>query len=129
LFYAQTKQGKATKRRYAQSNKGKIANKRYAQSEKNKAVHNRYEQSDKGKIAIATRSAVRYAICIGQLPRPDTLQCHYCPTQAEEYHHHKGYSFKHRLNVIPVCTKCHHFHNHSNLVMKQVSNFANPIFS
>ena len=35
-----------------------------------------------------------------------TLQCS-CGQQAKHYHHHKGYTKKHWLDVIPVCTKCH----------------------
>lgn len=59
-------------------------------------------------------SAVNYAIRAGLLPRPDTLQCHFCPAQAFQYHHYLGYKIEHRLDVLPVCKRCHreaHFFN------------------
>ena len=51
----------------------------------------------------ALSSAIRY----GKLPPAKTLQCHYCPAQAKEYHHHKGYAREYQLDVIPVCIPCH----------------------
>ena len=105
--YCKSCQNESNKK-YGKTKKGKAAKKRYGQSEKGRANHKRYEQSDKGKIAIATRSAIRYAILTRRLPQPNTLQCHYCPAQAEEYHHWNGYKTNHRLDVIPVCIKCHH---------------------
>ena len=42
-------------------------------------------------------NAVNYAIRIGVLPRPDTIQCHFCPKQAQQCHHHLGYKKEHWL--------------------------------
>ena len=116
--YEQTEKYRAAKKRYTQTEKGKASQKRYVQSEKFKANQKRYRQNKKGKASyrkaylrnpekFKARKAVTNAIRAGRLPRPDSLQCHYCPAQAEEYHHHKGYAQKHRLDVIPVCIKCH----------------------
>lgn len=129
--YQQSEKRKITKKRYSQTEKGKITKKRHRQTEKYKTTQRHYQQSKEGKIAqkrynqsgkgIANQkryhichpkcrkaeSAVNYAIKIGRLPRPDTLQCYYCPKQAEQYHHW-SYAPEHFLDVIPVCVKCHH---------------------
>lgn len=133
--YRQTKKGKATEKRYENSEKYKAYKKRYRQTEKGKATYRkawcrykqtdkyiakckRYKQTDKYK-AKRKRYSVRYperrkakdavhtSVRYGKLPRPDTLQCHYCPARAEQYHHHLGYEPKHWLDVIPVCFYCH----------------------
>jgi len=120
--YRQTECGKAAKKRHAQSKKGKVALKRYKQSKKGKVTDKRYAQSEKGRktrIAAIKKfrvhhpelkkagDAVNSAIRAGRLPRPDSLQCHYCPAQAKEYHHYNGYAPEHWLDVIPVCIPCH----------------------
>ena len=99
----------------------------YSQSEKGRRAHRqasfRYNRSKKGQLAnkqrskqfkvenpqiIKARKAISYAVKSNKLPRPDSLQCHYCQAQAKQYHHHKGYVSKHRKDVIPVCDYCHH---------------------
>lgn len=52
-------------------------------------------------------SAVHYAVRSGKLPRATTLRCVYCGDPAQQYHHHLGYALEHRLDVVPVCAKCH----------------------
>jgi len=94
----------------------------YHKTEQGKATIKKYRQSPEGKVALATgikryysrhpevrnaHTAVNNAITVGKLPRVDTLQCHYCPAQAEQYHHYKGYEPEHWLDVVPVCIKCH----------------------
>jgi len=96
--------------------------KKYRQTEKYKATQKRYHQSEKCRVANRKRAArfrikypdhfkarqvVNNAIVVGRLPRPDTLQCHYCQKQAAEYHHWDGYAKEHWFDVIPICTKCH----------------------
>lgn len=82
-----------------------------------KAIH-RYKKSKKGKALyhkfrlrnpeqIKARRTITSAIRAGQLSKPDSLPCNYCPAQAKEYHHHKGYEPEHWFNVVPVCIKCH----------------------
>lgn len=117
--YKQSEKGKAARKRYTKSEKRKAAKKRYKQSKKGKATQKRYAQSEKGKNAtkcfnifrpeqIKAVSVVNHAIRDGRLPRSDSLQCHYCPAQAKQYHHYLGYAPEHWLDVVPVCIKCHH---------------------
>jgi len=105
--YRQSEKGKATAARYEQSQKCKAARKLYRTQhpEKRKATHKCYIARHPGQLKA--KNAVAYAVRVGKLPPVNTLQCHYCPTQAEHYHHHKGYEPKFWLDVIPVCNKCH----------------------
>lgn len=124
--YRQTEKGKKALgrayRKYAKTNKGKSAQKRYLYSEKAKVKRKCYLQTEKGKSVrrkILKQYTIRYpdkikaertannAIKNGQLPRPDTRLCHYCPKPAQQYHHWHGYEPKHWLDVIPVCITCH----------------------
>jgi len=95
-----------------------VYNKKYSQTEQNKAAHKRYNQSEKGKERykrysirhpdkIKAKNVVRYAIRVGKLSHPNTLQCSYGYHPAEQYHHHKGYTPEHWLDVVPTCEKCH----------------------
>lgn len=109
-------------REYLKTAKGKAANlkavKNYQETVKGKVAHRRYKQSRKGRAAqklfrehhqnyIKAIRSINSAVIAGKLSRPDTLQCHYCPNQAQEYHHHKGYEKEHWLDVLPACRKCH----------------------
>lgn len=124
--YTQSKKGKARQKHYQQNEKFKIQQRHYRQSEtvkvRQKHYQKRYRQTEKGRKAqidgqkrykirhperAKARIAVIKAVKTGRLPRPDSLQCHYCPAQANQYHHHNGYEPIHYLDVIPVCTKCH----------------------
>lgn len=120
--YKQSEKCKAANKQYAQSEKGKItcrkARSHYEATEKGKAAIKHYRQSEEGK-AITKRYHIRHpervkahemvniAVRKGQLPRPDSLQCHYCSAQAKEYHHYNGYAPEHWLDVVPVCIPCH----------------------
>ena len=53
------------------------------------------------------RQAVTTAIRSGNLPRPGELRCNDCDQYAQEYDHYLGYATEHRLDVQPVCIKCH----------------------
>ena len=108
--YKQTKNGKATQKRYQQKSINfKTYQKQYKQSEKGKAVqiaaHKRYylQYPNRKKAKCAVSTATRRS----KMPKVDTLQCQYCPAQAEQYHHYKGYAKEHWLDVIPTCRKCH----------------------
>ena len=116
--YGQTNQGKTVRNRYQHSKAGKAALKRYQQSKRGKKAFNRYRISDKCKKAQKryhirhpeyhkAQSAVMVAVRAGRLPRPNTLQCHYGPHTAQEYHHHLGYASEHLLDVVPACKSCH----------------------
>ncbi len=93
----------------------------YNHSEKRHASYKCYSQTEKGKIVqrnkvrryklrhpeqCKARNAVKIAIRANKLVRPDSLQCLCCYKKAELYHH-KSYAPKHRLNIIPLCRKCH----------------------
>lgn len=110
--YRNSIKGKATIKRYSQSKKGrniqKIANKRYRQTKIYKARRKRYLiRHPEYKKA---RNAVSNAIISRELSRPNIFHCP-CGKQAEQYHHHLGYAPEHRLDVIPVCIKCHYKYN------------------
>ena len=115
--YQKTKKGKISRKRYDQSEKGKAnrlkGNKKYRKTEKCRANcrirQKRYYIYHQNQI-LAQR-IINKAVREGKIPRPDTLQCYDCFTQAEQYHHWLGYEPKHWLDVIPVCIKCHHIHN------------------
>ena len=53
------------------------------------------------------RQAVAEAVKSGKLPRPSELRCTDCDRYAQEYDHYLGYAPEHRLDVQPVCIKCH----------------------
>lgn len=104
---------KSCQRAYRKTKKGKSVNRK---------ADNKYRQTEKGKISRRVwqnqfhahnpnyqraLSAVNYAVRTGKLPQPDSLQCHYGEHPAQEYHHYKGYEPEHRLDVVPVCRKCH----------------------
>lgn len=120
--YILTEKGKIVnreaKRRYKKSKKGKATQYRYQQTEKIKVARRRYKQSVKGKTnykqyyschpeRCRARIAIKQAITAGKLSRPDTRLCHYCPKLAQQYHHWHGYEPEHKLDVVPVCIKCH----------------------
>ena len=94
--YNNTKRGQSIRKAYRQSDIGKAMARHSAKNRKRRFP----EQVKAGK-------AVENAIRKGKLPQPDTLKCHYCPAQAKEYHHHKGYAPEYWLDVIPVCLSCH----------------------
>ena len=102
------------------------SNKKYKKTEKGKAATHRAKQKyqktikyifarkiannnyrARHPIQIKAQRTVNNAIADGKLRRPDSLICHYCPEQAKQYHHHKGYEPKHWLDIVPTCTRCH----------------------
>lgn len=95
--YQRTQKFRTQQNHYRQSYRQTRQFKEYSKA---KNIHDR--QSGK----YHARQAVWNAIRAGQLPHPDTLQCHYCPKQAEQYHHW-SYLPEHWLDVIPVCVPCH----------------------
>ena len=107
--YHQTKKSKISQKRYQQSESGIInrrkASRKFRKTEKYKQVLKIYRTKNPGKRKAL--SAVSNAIASGKLPRSDSLQCHYCHKQAEQYHHHKGYAPEYWLDVIPACIPCH----------------------
>ena len=61
---------------------------------------------DSSVIQQAASNAVRTAVRQGKLPKVTTLQCK-CGNGARHYHHTKGYTEEHWLDVEPLCISCH----------------------
>jgi len=56
---------------------------------------------------IKARALVNQRVRFGRIPKASSLTCINCGKQANHYHHHKGYSFEFRYDVVPVCHSCH----------------------
>jgi len=93
--YRNTEHGRLTECRYRHSRRGRQVDRR-AQIKQNLVYPHK-------RIA---RNALHHEVRMGRMPSPSSLQCK-CGKMAAEYHHHNGYSYEHRLDVIPVCTQCH----------------------
>ena len=94
--YTHSKLGRAQIRAWRQSEAGKLAKKRQRQLEKQ-----RYPERVKARKQVAN------AVEAGLIPRVTTLRCYVCSDDAREYHHYRGYTEKHWLDVLPVCRSCH----------------------
>ena len=55
----------------------------------------------------AARWTVHNAVLAGAIPSARSLICIDCGKQAAEYDHYLGYEPEHRLDVQPVCVRCH----------------------
>lgn len=51
--------------------------------------------------------AVRREVRNGRMPAVRSLLCADCGKPARHYHHHLGYDAEHRLDVLPLCYRCH----------------------
>ncbi len=105
--------GKIAHRKYQKTEKGKLAyrkaNSKYKKTDKGKANQKRYFLRHPNQVKA--QHTVNHAIEDGNLPRPNTQLCHYCPKPAQQYHHW-SYLPEHWLDVVPVCIKCHNsIHN------------------
>lgn len=56
---------------------------------------------------IRCRALVSQKVKHGRMPRASSLLCYSCGRQAAHWHHHKGYDFEHRYDVLPLCIACH----------------------
>lgn len=62
---------------------------------------------------LRARAQVNAHVQAGKLPAPNTLPCADCGhrwapgERRHEYDHPRGYTGKHKLDVEPVCTRCH----------------------
>jgi len=54
-----------------------------------------------------SRCKLSNAIRSGKVQRAKEMKCVGCGKQADEWHHHKGYSVEFALDVIAVCKPCH----------------------
>jgi hypothetical protein len=91
----------------------RAATRKHNQKRKHTAKHKAYERARQLRRRAqepekyAARTAVGNAVMLGNLPRVTQCQCDSCGRQAEEYHHHNGYSSEHALDVVPLCRECH----------------------
>lgn len=61
-------------------------------------------RSEKSRAGNAVADAVRYE----KFPPAWTMVCDHCQEAlAAHWHHHKGYSGEHKLDVIALCLDCH----------------------
>jgi len=91
--------------RYRSTQQGKITEKKYRLREGHKrAQQNRYVRDFHKRQAC---NAVNQAVRNNKLKKISLCTCTICNGQAEEYHHYNGYDIDNRLNVIPLCNKCH----------------------
>lgn len=99
-IYRRTEQGIEVGRKYGR---------KYRQTKRGKAVKHQINKRFclNHPEQIKAQYEVSHAVRKGALPHPQTLLCHYCPAQAEQYHHHRGYAKKHWLDVVSICVKCH----------------------
>lgn len=112
-IYRQThkKEKSATDKRYNQEHKEQISqyHKEYFKTDIGKINHkkaldnyiNKYPEKYKAHTDVGN------AVRLGKLPKVSTQVCTVCGNQAQEWHHHNGYSKEHRLDVIAVCISCH----------------------
>ena len=67
----------------------------------------KYSNTTEGDPLVNAHRAVEYAILANILPRKETQRCADCGGPCEFYHHKSGYSPGHRLDVCPLCRRCH----------------------
>ena len=114
--YGATDKGKESKRNYSRSERGhkthRDAAHKYSKSEKGRATirawfrdnwRNYYDPADPERGA---RWMINNAVRRGKLPPASSKVCERCGKKAKEYHHYKGYSRDHWLDVIPLCIPC-----------------------
>lgn len=116
--YRQSESGRKSdhegSRRYRQTEHGRETSRlnaiRHRETEKYKKYKNEYWQKYKNvsgnKNKIKARAAISTAVKLKKLPHISTLTCTFCPSQAQNYHHH-SYKKRYWLDVIPVCEFCH----------------------
>jgi hypothetical protein len=96
-------------RKYMKSEKGKEYYRQYRKTQKYKEYRRR--KTKRRRIShpeqVRARKAIKIAIAAKKIQRPSGYKCRFCFSIAEHFHHHLGYEKEHRLDVQPVCVKCH----------------------
>lgn len=72
--------------------------------ETKKITDGRYRDNNPNKVRAW--EAVTNAVNSGVIPPAKKLPCQDCGKQAREYHH-ESYEYDRRLDVIPLCNRCH----------------------
>ena len=85
-----------TQKKYWKTKKGRLSQQR---------GHKKYYLKNRKKRAA--KAAVWNEVRHKRIPKITAQICKMCGNQANHYHHHKGYAFKYRLSVTPLCTFCH----------------------
>jgi len=102
--YRQTPGGKAVHARscakYYRTTHGKAVHRR---GQKNRLKRYRERHPER----IAAIDAVYYAVKTGRLQLAQSYTCTCCKTAKAVLYHHESYLRKDRLNVKPLCLKCH----------------------
>lgn len=105
---AWAKRNKEKMRGYFRTYEEKNRAERRYKHRKNLPAHNTRSKRYRLKHPIKTR--VRYAVAAavryGRMIKPET--CQRCGAKDKiQAHHHRGYAWKHRLDVQWLCTQCH----------------------
>ena len=89
--------------------KNKESSRKWRQTEEGKAASIRGNKIHKKRYPehARARQMIRNNINRGKIPHASELRCIKCDNQAQEYHHHLGYSPEQSLNVVALCRMCH----------------------
>ena len=113
--YRSSPNGSAKRAENARSDKSRAQRNSYAHTEKGQQVmrdsrekhRRRIRETEQGRLRLQAGMAVRHATERGDLPPIASLSCSGCHSQAEHYHHNRGYAPKFWLHVEPLCQSCH----------------------
>ena len=101
------------KREYnASQNGGEImrsSKRKWNESERGRKIRRDWRKDNYYRLRdqIRAHNTLGIELRSGRIPRINTKLCVDCGQQAEHYHHDKGYAKEHRLDVVPLCSKCH----------------------
>lgn len=86
------------------------AKRRYNSQPENKRKRAEYMRAQRASAVWADQEAARHAVnaavANGAMPPARNVQCADCGRPAQEYHH-ESYEQVRRLDVVPLCAKCH----------------------
>ena len=82
-----------------------ISKRKRGTQNRSKKWHEKDKLSGRKAIKDKASARVRYAVKSGKLEPVETKKCVYCFSQAEVYHHWKGY-LEEGFDVILICRRC-----------------------
>ena len=71
------------------------------------AIRRNKKELEKCPEKVRARALVNQRVRFGRMPKASSLKCSHCEQMAAHYHHHNGYAFQNRYDVVPVCVRCH----------------------
>lgn len=71
------------------------------------AIRRNKKELEKCPEKVRARALVNQRVRFGRMPKASSLKCSHCEQMAAHYHHHNGYAFENRYDVVPVCVRCH----------------------